>query len=99
LARVEYFIKINVCFEKNYDIQYLLLDFGAHSSSYPMGMRGSFPGGKAAGGVKLTTHLKLVLSSKNPRSYTSTPQYAFMAWCSVKVQGPYLTLPYLTSPT
>jgi hypothetical protein len=24
---------------------------------------------------------------KNAQSYTSTPQYAFMAWCSVKVQG------------
>jgi len=24
---------------------------------------------------------------KNAWSYTSTPQYAFMAWCSVKVQG------------
>jgi hypothetical protein len=25
--------------------------------------------------------------SKNKWSYTSTPQYAFMAWCSVKAQG------------
>jgi hypothetical protein len=25
--------------------------------------------------------------SKNEWSYTSTPQYAFMAWCSVKAQG------------
>jgi hypothetical protein len=24
---------------------------------------------------------------KNAWSYTSTPQYAFMAWCSVKAQG------------
>jgi hypothetical protein len=24
---------------------------------------------------------------RNVRSYTSTPQYAFMAWCSVKAQG------------
>jgi hypothetical protein len=37
--------------------------------------------------VKLTTHLHLVPSSKNDGSYTSTPQYAFMAWCSVKAQG------------
>jgi hypothetical protein len=28
--------------------------------SYPMGTGGSFPGSKAAGGVKLTTHLHLV---------------------------------------
>jgi hypothetical protein len=34
--------------------------------------------------VKLTTHLHLVPRSKNEWSYTSTPQYTFMAWCSVK---------------
>jgi hypothetical protein len=34
---------------------------------------GSFPGGKAAGGVKLTTHLYLMSRSKNAWSYTSTP--------------------------
>jgi hypothetical protein len=30
---------------------------------------------------------------KNAWSYTSTPQYAFMAWCSIKAQGQLL--PYL----
>jgi hypothetical protein len=49
-----------------------------------MGSKGSFLGGKAAGGVKLTTHLHLVPRSNNAWSYTSTPQYAFMAWCLVK---------------
>jgi hypothetical protein len=49
-----------------------------------MGTSGSFPGGKEAGGVKLTTHLHLVPRSKNAWSYTSTPQYAFVAWFSVK---------------
>jgi len=34
--------------------------------------------------VKLTTHLHLVPTSKNEWSYTSIPQYAFMAWCLVK---------------
>jgi hypothetical protein len=29
----------------------------------------------------------LVPRSKNEWSYTSTPQYAFMAWCSAKAQG------------
>jgi hypothetical protein len=29
---------------------------------------------------------------KNAWSYNSTPQYAFMAWCSVKAQGLYLCL-------
>jgi len=33
--------------------------------------------------VKLTTHLHLV-KSKNEWSYTSTPQYASLEWCSVK---------------
>jgi hypothetical protein len=46
---------------------------GAHPASYPMGTRGSFPGGKAAGGVKLTTHLQIAPRSKNECSYTSTP--------------------------
>jgi hypothetical protein len=32
----------------------------------------------------MTTHLHLVPRSKNEWSYTSTPQYAFLAWCSVK---------------
>jgi len=34
--------------------------------------------------VKLTAHLHLVPKSKNAWSYTSTPQYASMALCSVK---------------
>jgi hypothetical protein len=38
-------------------------------------------------GVKLTTHLHLVPRSKNEWSYTSTPPYAFMAWCLVKALG------------
>jgi hypothetical protein len=33
---------------------------------------------------------------RNAWSYTSTPQYAFMAWCSVKTQGLYFTLLYFT---
>jgi diadenosine tetraphosphate (Ap4A) HIT family hydrolase len=46
---------------------------GAHPASYPMGTRVSFPGGKAARGVKLTTHLHIVPRSKNEWNYTSTP--------------------------
>jgi hypothetical protein len=34
--------------------------------------------------VKLTTHLHLVPRSNNEWNYTSTPQYAFIAWCSDK---------------
>jgi len=42
--------------------------------------------------------LHLVLRSKNEWSYTSTPQYAFMAWCLVKAQGQLylLPLPHIT---
>jgi hypothetical protein len=37
--------------------------------------------------------------SKNAWSYTSTPQYAFMAWCSVKAQGRlYLYLYLMPKP-
>jgi hypothetical protein len=46
------------------------------------GYQGLFPWG-----VNLTTHLHLVPRSKNEWSYTSTPQYTFMAWCSVEAQG------------
>jgi hypothetical protein len=55
---------------------------GAHPASYPVGIRGSFPG-KSFRCVKLTTHLLLVPRSKNAWSYTSTPQYAIMTWCFV----------------
>jgi hypothetical protein len=34
--------------------------------------------------VKLTNHVHLAPRSKNEWSYTSTPQYSFMAWCLVK---------------
>jgi hypothetical protein len=48
------------------------------------GYQGLFPWGLSGLDVKLTTHLHLEPRSKNAWSYTSTPQYAFMAWCSVK---------------
>jgi hypothetical protein len=37
---------------------------GTHPGSYPMGSKGSFPGAKVAGVVKLTTHLHLVPRSR-----------------------------------
>jgi hypothetical protein len=45
----------------------------------------------------LIIHLHLVPRSKNEWSYTSIPQYAFMAWCSVlkKSTGTTLLLPLL----
>jgi hypothetical protein len=51
------------------------------------GYQGLFPWGLSGRGAKLTTHPHLVPRSKNECSYTSTPQYAFMAWCLAKAQG------------
>jgi hypothetical protein len=69
---------------------------GTHPAFYPMRTRGSFPGSKAARGVKLTTHLHLGPRSNNVWSYTSTPQHAFMAWCLVKHRANFtFTLTFL----
>jgi hypothetical protein len=56
---------------------------GAHPASYPMGTRGSFLGVKRP--RREADHSPPSSAEvKNAWSYTSTPQYAFMAWCSVK---------------
>jgi hypothetical protein len=52
----------------------------AHPASYPMVTTGSLPGGKAAGAWSWPLSSAEV---KNAWSYTSIPQYTFMA-CSVK---------------
>jgi len=57
-----------------------------------MGTRGSF-----SGGMKLTSHLHLVLRSKNAWSYTSTPLNIFKAWCFAKRRDS-LTLFYKILP-
>jgi hypothetical protein len=57
---------------------------GAHQASYPTGTRALSLGVKRGRGVKLTTHLHLVPRSRMRRDIPSLPQYAFMAWCSVK---------------
>jgi hypothetical protein len=66
---------------------------GAHPASYPMGTRGSFPGGKAAG--SWSWHLHLLSRSRNEWSYTSTSQYAFMALCLVKHRDNFTFYLYL----
>jgi hypothetical protein len=55
---------------------------------------GTFPGGKATGGVKLTAHLHPVSRSRMRGTIPLLPQYAFVAWCSVKAQGQLYLLPY-----
>jgi hypothetical protein len=48
-------------------------------------------GGKATGGMKLTTHLHLVPKSRMRGAIPPLPQYAFMEWCSAKAQGQFYT--------
>jgi hypothetical protein len=50
----------------------------SHLASYPMGTRDSFAGGEADHSPPSSAELK------NAWSYTSTPQYVFIAWCLVK---------------
>jgi hypothetical protein len=47
------------------------------------------------GCMKLTTHLHLGLRSRMRGAIPPLPQYAFMAWCSVKSTGTTLPLPLL----
>jgi hypothetical protein len=57
-----------------------------------MGTRGSFSGVKAAGAWSWPLTFIWYRGSRNKWRYTSTPQYAFMEWCSVIAQGQlYLT--------
>jgi hypothetical protein len=56
---------------------------GAHPASYWMGTRGSFPGVKWLG-CEADHSPPCSAEVKNAWSYTSTPQYVFMAWCLVK---------------
>jgi hypothetical protein len=64
---------------------------GAHPASYKMGSRGSFPGGEAAGAW---SWLPCSAEVKNAWSYTSPPQYTFMAsWLVKKSTRTTLPLP------
>jgi hypothetical protein len=58
-------------------------DIGAVLASYPMGTRGSFRGVKRPG--READHSPPSSAEvRNAWSYTSSPQYVFMAWCLVK---------------
>jgi hypothetical protein len=46
---------------------------GVHPTSYPMGTEDSFPWGKVAGGLKLTTNLHLVPRSRMVELYHHFP--------------------------
>jgi hypothetical protein len=56
---------------------------GAHPASYPMGIRCSFPGGKAAGAWSWPLTSIWCRGQRMSRAIPSLPQYTCMAWCSV----------------
>jgi hypothetical protein len=60
-----------------------------------MGTRGSFPGVKRLGREADHSPPSSV-AVKNAWIYASTPQYAFMAWCSVKAQEQFYLYIYET---
>jgi hypothetical protein len=77
---------INYC--GNFSLQHRVQNgSGAHPPSYPMGIRGSFPGGKAAGAWSWTLTSISCRGQRMSGAIPTLPQYAFLAWCSVKAQG------------
>jgi hypothetical protein len=63
----------------------------AHPASYPMVTRGSFPGVKRPG--READHSPPSSAEvKNAWSYTSTPQFVFIAWCLVKHRHKFTSL-------
>jgi hypothetical protein len=66
---------------------------GAHPASYPMGTRGSFPGGKAARAWSWPLTSIYCRGQRMSGTILLLPQYAFMAWCWLKNTGTTLPLP------
>jgi hypothetical protein len=65
-------------FESREDQEFSLLHviqtgFGVHLTSYPMGSRCSFPGGKSGRGMKLTTHFHPLPRSRKVDLYIHSP--------------------------
>jgi len=66
-------------------VHYLCYLSGVHPASYPIGTRALFLWVKWPGCV--ADHSPPSSAEvKKAWSYNSTPQYAFMAWCSIKAQ-------------
>jgi hypothetical protein len=59
----------------------------AHPASYPMGNRGSFPGGKAAGAWSWPLTFIQCRGQRMREAIPPLPQHGFMKWCSGKAQG------------
>jgi hypothetical protein len=60
---------------------------GAHPASYPMVIRCSFPGGKAAGAWSWPLTSISCRGQRMSGAIPPLPQYTVTAWCSVKAQG------------
>jgi hypothetical protein len=60
---------------------------GAHPASYPLGTRGSFPGGKATGACSWPLTAVWCRGQRMSGAILLLPQYPSMAWCSVKSTG------------
>jgi hypothetical protein len=67
---------------------------GAHPPSYPMVIRGSFPGGKAAGAWSWPLSCILCRGQRMSGFIPSLPKYVFMAWCSIKKTAQGQLCPY-----
>jgi hypothetical protein len=63
---------------------------GVHPASYPMGTRGSFPGSKAAGAWSWPLTSIWCQGQRMSGTIPPLPQYAFIAWCSVKHRDNFL---------
>jgi hypothetical protein len=65
---------------------------GAHPPSYPMGTGGFFPRDKATGAWNWPITCIWCRDQSMRGAIPPLPQYAFMAWCLVKAQGPLTIL-------
>jgi hypothetical protein len=69
----------------------------AHPASCPMGTRGSFHGGVKLPGREADSQLHLVSRSRTREAILPLPQYASMAWCSVKKAQGHIFLQHFLS--
>jgi hypothetical protein len=66
---------------------------GAHPASYPNGYQGLFPGGKAGGAWSWPLNCISCRGQRMCGAIHPLPKYAFMSWCSVKINSTGTTLP------
>jgi len=74
-----------------------------HALAAPIGYRNRLPQARIESSDRAVcsdycispTHLHIVPRLTNAWSYTSTPQYTFMAWCSVKKHEQFYLYRYL----